>query len=150
MSLYFADTSAFAKRYLPEIGSAWVRAWIDPSAGNTILISAISTVELVSLLARRQREGNVSAADFTRLKNDFLVHTNRDYRVIALSPGVLALARRLIEQYPLRTLDAIQLASARMAAQTIGPMPTFVTADQSLLAAATAEGFPTDDPNKHP
>lgn len=111
MSLYFADTSAFAKRYLPEILSAWVRAWIDPSAGNTGLISAIGTVEWVSLLARRQREGNVSAADFVRLKNDFLIHAHRDYRVIALNPDVLALARRLVEQYPLRTLDAVPLSA---------------------------------------
>jgi hypothetical protein len=30
---YFADTSALAKRYISETGSAWVRGLLDPAAG---------------------------------------------------------------------------------------------------------------------
>lgn len=29
-------------------------------------------------------------------------------------------------------------------------MPQFITADVRLLAAASAENLPTDDPNQHP
>jgi predicted nucleic acid-binding protein len=57
---------------------------MDPASGHIPIISALSTVEFVSLLARRQREGNVSAADFNRLQRDFRFHVRQQYRVIAL------------------------------------------------------------------
>lgn len=150
MSIYFADTSAFAKRYIPEVGSTWVQSWIEAKAGHLIVISGLSTVEFVSLLARRHREGTVSLADFNRLRNDFLFHASRQYRVMALTPNLLAEARQLIAKHPLRALDAIQLASALASAKAIGIPPIFVSADQKLLTIAAAEGFTTDDPNLHP
>lgn len=150
MSVYFADTSAFAKRYLPETGSAWVQNWIDPASGHVTIISALGMVEFVSLLARRQREGNVAPADFNRLRQDFLFHVRHQYRAIAVRQSVLTLAQQLIIRHPLRTLDALQLTSALIAARTIGSFPIFVSGDQKLLAVAALEGFPTDDPNAHP
>jgi predicted nucleic acid-binding protein len=149
LSVYFADTSAVAKRYLPEAGSAWVQSWIDPASGHLTVISALSTVEFISLLARRQREGNLSSADFNRLRSDFLFHVQRQYRVIALRQIVLVQAQRLVARHPLRTLDALQLASAVAAARALGAFPFFVSGDQKLLAVATAEGFSPDDPNTH-
>jgi hypothetical protein len=101
LSVYFADTSAFAKRYLPEVGAAWVQSWIDPVAGHLTFISALSTVEFVALLARRQREGSVAASDFNRLRNDFLIHARNQYRVIALNQTIINQARQLVTTYPL-------------------------------------------------
>jgi uncharacterized protein len=150
LNIYFADTSALAKRYVPEPGAAWVRGWIDPSAGNMTIISAMTTVEFVSLLARRQREGNVSPADFARLRNDFLIHVQQQYSTIQVNHLVLAYGRQLIAKHPLRTLDAIQLASAILAQRTIQAKPIFVSADVKLLAIASLEGFVTDNPNAHP
>lgn len=34
MSDYCFDSSALAERYLPEVGTAWVRGLIDPGAGH--------------------------------------------------------------------------------------------------------------------
>ena len=150
MSIFFADTSALAKRYVPEVGSAWVQSWMDPASGHVTIISALSTVEFISLLARRQREGSVTAADLNRLRLDFLFHVRQQYRLIALRRDVLVQAQQLVVKHPLRTLDALQLASAQIAANVIGTFPAFVTADRKLLAVATLEGFPTDDPNAHP
>ena len=93
MSIYFADTSALAKRYIPETGSGWVQSWIG---GHSIIISALTTVEFVSLLARRQREGSVSVAQFDQLRLDFLFHVRTQYHVIALQHDVLGEARRLL------------------------------------------------------
>ncbi len=52
MSAFFTDTSALAKRYIPEIGSAWVASWIEPVEGNLIIISELAFVEQVAVLAR--------------------------------------------------------------------------------------------------
>lgn len=150
MTAFFVDTSALAKRYVPEAGSAWVRSWIDPSQGNVILISEVTIVELVSALARRQREGTVSSTDFLRLRNDFLLHADREYLVVNLHDRVVLQASRLVAAHPLRTLDALQLASALVAARDLGAIPTFVSADRNLLAVAAAHGLPTDDPHAHP
>jgi uncharacterized protein len=54
LSQFFIDTSALAKRYIPEIGSAWINSWIVPQANNEIIISALATVEIYSLLMRRE------------------------------------------------------------------------------------------------
>jgi uncharacterized protein len=72
LSIYFADTSALAKRYIPETGSRWVQGWISPAAGHRTLIAEITIVEFISLLARRQRETTVSSADFSKIQKDFL------------------------------------------------------------------------------
>lgn len=39
-----------AKRYLVETGSAWVRSWIVPTAGQAIIITELAVLEMFSLL----------------------------------------------------------------------------------------------------
>lgn len=150
MTTYFVDTSALGKRYIPEAGSAWVKGWIDPRASHVIVISALATVEMNSILMRREREGFISTADRISLDNDFLFHVQNEYLVVDLDDDVLYRARTLLVKHPLRTLDALHLSSAMQVNQLFGLLPTFITADTRLLAAAAAEGLTTDDPNAHP
>jgi len=69
LTVYFADTSAVSKRYVTETGSTWVRGWIAPVAGNQIIVSELSSIEMISLFRRRQREGSISLADLHILSN---------------------------------------------------------------------------------
>ena len=149
MSLIFADTSALAKRYVHEAGSAWVRSWAAVEAGNQIVVSELIGAEMVSLLARRWRTRGVSLASFTRLRDAFLLHLEQEYLVVPLRSDILTAAADLVVRHPLRTLDAIHLASAGQVMRQLGATPLFVCADQRLLTAAAAEGFPGDDPNAH-
>jgi uncharacterized protein len=150
LSSFFVDTSSLAKRYIREVGSAWVISWAEPSAGNIIVLAHLTSVEMVSLLARRQREGTLSATSVNALQNDFLLHAEKEYLVYPQDNAVVARARSLLMKYPLRALDAIQLASAGEASTTLGEPMTFISADNNLLAAAAAEGFTTDNPLVHP
>lgn len=150
MSVIFADTSAFVRRYIPEVGSKWVQAWIEPVANNTIFISDIGMVEFVNVLARRQRENAISQDDLLKLEKDFRFHVNNEYRVITVRERVLRIARDLSLKHPLRTLDAIQLASALEVIRLVGVNPTLISGDQRLLTAAVAEGIPIDNPYIHP
>jgi hypothetical protein len=59
---YYRDTSALGKRYVSEIGSAWVRALTAPAAGHALVTARITMAEMYSVLARRKREGSVPAA----------------------------------------------------------------------------------------
>jgi len=64
------------------------------------------------------------------------------YDIVILSENVLSLTRQMLYRYPLRSADAIHLASALLLART---SPTvrwaFVCADGRLCDAAEAEGF---------
>lgn len=72
---------------------------------------------------------------------------NPIYTIIPLSETVIATAATLCDTYsgrdvdPIRTLDAIQLASALLAAPTVHDELVFVTADTHLATVAEDEGF---------
>lgn len=142
MSCFFVDTSALAKRYIAEQGSEWLLSWIEPTAGNTVSIAEITHVEMFSLLARRQREGSLTTENADALQDECLV--------LPLDSEILQQARLLVTKYPLRSLDAIQLASALQARKVLAVSITFISADNNLLNAASAEGFPIDNPNHYP
>jgi uncharacterized protein len=149
LSAVFADTSAIAKRYIHELGSDWVEQWSEPSESTIIVISHITPVEMFSLLSRRQREGSILPGAQFQLENDFLIHVQNQYLSVPIDDSVLDAAMVLTNKHPLRALDAIQLASALAAIKTLDTPLTFITADNNLLAAATAEGLATDDPTAH-
>ena len=69
-------------------------------------------------------------------------------------PTVLVRARDLIERYPLRAYDAVQLALALSLYQSVinlsGVSFTFISADADLNHASLAEGLSVDNPNAHP
>jgi len=150
VTAFFADTSAIAKRYVTERGSAWVNSWIEPSASHLIIISDLTKVEMVSVLARRRRENAITADEFRLLQNAFLLHVDTQYVAVSIQDNILAQARRLLDGYPLRALDAIQLACALRVLEVFPQPIAFVCADQNLLAAARSEGFFAEDPNGHP
>ncbi len=149
MSIFFADTSALAKRYIRETGSTWVSSWIEPSFGNIIVIAELALVEMRAAFSRRLRDGTLSAANITQLRNDFLLHAQNEYLIVHLDTPILAQAARLTDNHPLRTLDAIQLACALRAVYLLAEPITFVSADENLLSAAAAEGFIIDNPHAH-
>jgi predicted nucleic acid-binding protein len=150
LSTLFADTSAIARRYVTEVGSGWVLSWAVPAAGNVVIISELTTVEMFSLLARKQREGLLSANDIAQIQTTSLIHVEKEYLAIPLSRPVLAQARQLLVKYPLRTLDAIQLACVQDVVSTLNEPMTSISGDTNRLAAAASEGFATDNRNLHP
>lgn len=150
MTVYYADTSALAKRYLNETGSTWVRSWCNPHSVHVTIISQLTVVEMFSLLERRTRDGSISGATQSALFGAFLVHRNTEFLVRSLDDSISFAAPAVIGRHGLRALDGIQLASALDAASSLGEALTFVSADVRLLAAATAEGFATDNPTLHP
>jgi len=154
LSFYVFDSSALAKRYMPEVGSAWVASITKRSAKHKIFVAQITPVEIVSAAMRRMHSGglDLQTAKVIRLLVDR--HYLRDYAEIRITNTLRERAEDLLENHQLRAADAIQLASALDAhyrLRLIGlPAPIFVCADQRLLAAAIAEGLQTDDPNLHP
>lgn len=149
MGLIFADSSALVKRHVAEMGSAWVRSWIVPTQDHTIIVSDIAIPEVLSAMARRQRQDQLSEGAFARLSTDFLYVAQEEYFIVPTTSAFVTNASELVVRHPLGTLDALHLAAALDYNRVSGVKPLFITADQRLLAAAAAEGFPTDNPNLH-
>lgn len=79
VSAYFLDSSALVKRYVPETGSAWVQALADVATGNLLIIARITWVEVLSALARRQREGSLSDTEVDLIIQRFGYDLNNQY-----------------------------------------------------------------------
>jgi hypothetical protein len=67
MSVLFFDSSALVKRYLTETGSAWAISLLDPTAGHTIVVAAVTRVEAVQLAAALVVHDQYVAAGFPGL-----------------------------------------------------------------------------------
>lgn len=153
MADYYADSSVLVKRHVYETGTTWFRALADPMAGNAIVTARISMAEVYSALNRRRREAHLSTVDYAQIAADFATCTT-EYEFVELTVAVVERARSLLERYPLRAYDAVQLASACVAQEALQlaglSSLTFLAADDHLLAAAQTEGFATENPNAHP
>ena len=154
MGVYFLDSSAVVKRYVSEIGSAWVSTLTDPGAGNQCYLAALTQVETLAAIYLRTRTGTLTSTQATAADRRFRRELRGIYREVALSRPVLRRAMRLVAHHPLRASDAIQLASilalAARLSRSLGSTPMFVSADQRLNQAALVEGLPVDNPNQHP
>ncbi len=145
MPLHYVDTSALAKRYLLEPGTAWVNALL---MSESFAISHLAIVELASVLGRKTQEGAISPDSRDATFRTFLSDKER-LVVLELSLEVVQEAATLLRDAPsfirLRSLDALHVASARLAfasARRQGMVTgAFVTADQRLVTAARWAGL---------
>jgi len=134
---YF-DTSALVKRYVDEAGR---REVLQLLRRNECVTSAVLPVELRSGLRRRVAEGSLEAARLPAILKH--VAADRPYwTLIELRTDVLAAAETLAATYPIRTLDAIHVASAHLfAARVSMPGLTFVSADKRQMETVVAVGL---------
>lgn len=152
--VFYADSSVLVKLHVREIGSEWLKSLLVTPTTNRIITATLSIVEVLSSLNRRQRENSITRTEYSQIAEDFLIISNNEYRLIQLTPQVIIEAQRILENYPLRAGDSLQLASAALARTTTAKTnlgaPVFLSSDNKLLNAAIAEGFTTDDPLLHP
>jgi uncharacterized protein len=151
---YFFDSSGLVKRYVQEDGTAWVRRLTRRSARNRIYLAGITSVEVISAVARRRKNRKLTSAKASSILHRFRQHLAGRYTLIDLSPALLNEAMRLANTHALRAYDTVQLAAAlqiRQEHQDAGFSPvTLISADQALNDAALAEGMALDDPRSHP
>lgn len=152
--IFYADSSVLVKRHVQEIGSVWFQNLVLPASNNAIITAKLSIVEVFSAFNRRKREAAISQIDYNDFAKDFSTISNNEYHLLELSDSIIAESQRLLETYPLRSGDAIQLATAiysrNMLQNSQLPAPIFLASDDKLLDAAQAEQFNTDNPLLHP
>jgi uncharacterized protein len=132
MKIFF-DTSALVKRYVEEKGSEQVRALC--SEADALGASVLVVPELISTLCRLVREGRLSFEDYRSLKAAVQVDLS-DADLCDLSQDAFEQSVRCLERHPLRTLDALHVASALVYQPDL-----FVSADRRQVTAAGREGL---------
>jgi predicted nucleic acid-binding protein len=72
VATFFLDSSAVAKRYVAERGSAWTVSLSNGAAGNVCWLAAVTRVEVIAALYRRHRLGHIGVVDTQRAAAAFL------------------------------------------------------------------------------
>jgi predicted nucleic acid-binding protein len=151
---YYLDSSAVVKRYADESGSAWIRHITDPQSQHTILLAEITLAEVAAALAAKQRTpGGISQEQRDRILSRFLQDCADHFLLLPVDRPVIDRAVELTQRHRLRGYDSVQLASALVTNETLQsqnlPFSVFVAADGDLLAAATGESLPVENPLNH-
>lgn len=146
MSFYFLEATAFAKLFVREPGTDSLIHLMETVEDNRKLIAASTPLEVYAAIRRRERAGEISpenaltALEGVRLESSRMVQQ-------PLNPAVLESARQLLDRTALRWPDALQLAAAMTARDMFRGMEiTFLSAVDTLRAAARNEGFEALDP----
>lgn len=150
---YFFDSSALVKRYVTEVGSDRIRSITAPNDGNQLIVARITWVEVLSAFARLQRAGDLEPVDVATVAQAYRYDFDMQYRVVELDRIVAQMAGGLVQRYPLRAYDGVQLASALKLQPVFAQLEasfTFMSADKRLLTVAQSEGLMIGDLNDQP
>ena len=150
MASYFFDTSALAKHYHPEQGTAEVDRILNEQ-GSRYIVSRLLVVEIQSAFATKVRTHIITAQDLKQLQKRFATDLNtRRFETIRMLQSHFSEAAQLLRKYAatqsLRTLDALQLSVA-LDMHRKGIIDHFVCADEKLCKVAQAEGLSIINPS---
>ena len=142
MTWAYFDTSALIKRYVDEAGRQEVMRLLRR---HQCVTSAVLPVEFRSALGRRAIDGSLDARRVPEILKRFAA--DREFwALVEVTSEVLRAAEKLVAKHPLRTLDAIHVASAELYADRLAASGlTFVSADTRQTAVAAAVGMATED-----
>jgi len=151
---YYLDASALVKRYTDEPGSSWIRQITESDAQNTISVAEITLAEVAAALAAKHRmPGGITRQQMDRALSRFLQDCDEHFLLLPVDRLVIGRAVDLTQIHRLRGYDAVQLATALVASETLRPQnlspPVFVAGDDDLLTAVKAETLPVDNPLDH-
>jgi predicted nucleic acid-binding protein len=139
----YLDSSALAKLYVPEPESDRLDSFLR--GRRDLLMSELAITEVLSAVARKRREGILSATQAFEIRDAILADAGSgSFSRLDLGPLVHREAERLlfnVESVALRTLDALHVALALQASATY-----IVTYDARMGAAALHAGLKVVEP----
>ncbi len=134
----FWDSSALLPLLIDE--PTRTRLWALLEQDADILAWWGTTVEITSALARREREGLLTA-DEVSAALAAVRELAQSWHEIVPSEAVRRTAERLLRTHSLRAGDALQLAALLIAADHDPTSTELVCLDERLTSAARREGF---------
>jgi predicted nucleic acid-binding protein len=147
----FLDASALVKRFVPETGTPVMNHLFATVTPERLMMLALGTAEIVSVLVRKRNDGRIDQAVFSQAMLSFgtEVVSSSELKKLDMDSALIAASIPLIDAHALNSTDAIVLRSALdvgAVLRTGGDDLVLVASDQRLLRAATAEGLTTLNP----
>jgi uncharacterized protein len=134
----FWDTSAVVPLLSEEPTRAQLLSLLEEDP--EVIIWWGTTVEIASALARRERDGLLTADEVTNALA--IAHQLTDsWHEIVPSDSIQRTAERLLRTHPLRSADSLQLAAALVAADHNPENLQIVCLDARMMSAGRREGF---------
>lgn len=130
------DSSAFAKRYVKEIGSD--RLYRILQDATELALCVLLVPEITSGLNRRKREGSLSLENYNLAKKQ-LLYDVRDATILQITPSVVLRSIKLLEANALRAMDALHIACAFEWQADL-----FVTSDKRQFEVAVNTGISSE------
>ena len=139
----YLDTSVLVKLFVRDPDSEFYGKLTD---GQIICSSVLAYTETWSAMLARERAGGLTLEQRRRAWDTFDRNVLEDIiELVPMSPAIFKRANRIMEachpKVPLRTLDALHLASADQAHDW-----PLVTHDKRMREAASRLGFPLSPP----
>jgi len=146
LTSYFLESSAFAKLFVFEPGSDPLIRLLQGVDDSRKVVSALAPLEVRSAIRRRQRAGEILAADADQAIAGVEAEILRIVEQ-PISAAVIDVAKLVLDAHPLRAMDALHLASCIVMRDTLQMSDIcFISADDALLKAAQFEQFPLLNP----
>lgn len=139
MNALYLETSAILTWLLGERRADEVRAAVD--GAEVVVTSSLAFAEAERALVRAEGAGILRSADGQRLRG-MLQRGRTGWMSMAVTEEVLARSARPYPVEPVRTLDAIHLATALTFTQAL-PELRVVSFDRRILANSEALGLAT-------
>lgn len=134
----FWDSSAIVPLIIDEPGRDRLLAMLETDP--VMVVWWGTSVELVSALSRRERDGSLPTA-VANAAVERVRKLERTWQQVAPTDVLRQRAHRLLRVHPLRAADSLQLAAALGIAGNDPASVSFVTLDQRLQDAAQREGL---------
>jgi hypothetical protein len=153
MNFFFWDTSALAKRYIPELGTSSVNYLIETVPKNRMFMLILSLGEILSVLVRKRNSKQISDRFYSQSLAEFNEELLRD-KVISIQSvydKLIQESLKLIEQYSINATDAVILECALDIMDKLratGDDLVLVTTDIRLSNAAKSSGLKVWNPEK--
>jgi predicted nucleic acid-binding protein len=151
MYIFYFDSSALAKGYVKEKGTAIVERILKNTIAKQWRVLVLGLLETVSIFVRKKNSGVISLTIFRSnlqaFRKDFI--DNRDLLKIEVTSDLAMDALPLIEKHSINSTDAVVLRSALDLAAHERKQDNeliLVTADNRLITAAKAEGLQVINP----
>ncbi|MDM7995767.1 MAG: type II toxin-antitoxin system VapC family toxin [Acidobacteriota bacterium] len=139
MKALYLESSALLAWLLGESSAAEVKKIIDEA--DTVVTSVLTILEAERALIRAESASLLSAGDAEKLKG-LLAQSSVGWALMEISEDVRHRAGRYFPAEPVRTLDAIHLATALLFMRVF-PSLEMLSYDQRILRNAIALGIGT-------
>ena len=151
--MYFVDSSALIKAYIPERGSITVQEAFRRLDGY-LFTSTLVAIETLAGFARLLRSRDLTRKSYAAARTDFLNHLHSRYVVVPVPEPVLHNALALVDRYRERGIGGADLVHICTAESLRASAPTGTVAlmccDRRMQDVAAVRGFAVFDPERDP